>query len=227
MPITDTPSENCTLLKLGGSLLDLPDIDRRLIDFIQQQRIDNPVLLVGGGAAADLVRTWDNRFGLSDDGAHQLAIQAMSLNAQLMVQLNSRFQLLTSVAQLSNCRNRIAVLEPSSILHQLEADNPSLPRSWDVTSDSIAAWLAIRLRMKRLVLLKSADLSPEAARLLTPARADMTTIVEQLVAQELVDRRFGEFSTAITQLAWANLRHKQPKLQYLSSPCPPAAELSE
>ena len=48
---------------------------------------------------------------------------------------------------------RLNVLAPSAWL--LRAD--PLPHSWDVTSDSIAAWFARALRARRLMLVKHVD----------------------------------------------------------------------
>ena len=59
----------------------------------------------------------------------------------------------------------IPLLVPSVILDELEARHPSpLPPSWDVTSDTIAAWIAGQLRARSLVLLKSASLPPRHPR---------------------------------------------------------------
>src|SRR5439155_8330146 len=55
---------------------------------------------------------------------------------------------------------RLNVLAPSAWL--LRAD--PFPHSWDVTSDSIAAWVARALRTARLVLLKSVDGVPGPGR---------------------------------------------------------------
>lgn len=50
-------------------------------------------------------------------------------------------------------RGRIAVWLPAAMVL---ADS-DIPRSWDVTSDSLAAWLAGRLGAERLLLVKSRD----------------------------------------------------------------------
>ena len=39
-----------------------------------------------------------------------------------------------------------------------------MPPSWDVTSDTIAAWIAGQLKARSLVLLKSASLPADATR---------------------------------------------------------------
>ena len=37
----------------------------------------------------------------------------------------------------------------------MTADNPEIPQSWDLTSDSLAAWLANKMKASMLVLVKS------------------------------------------------------------------------
>jgi hypothetical protein len=59
--------------------------------------------------------------------------------------------------------------------------DPAVAQSWDVTSDSLAAWLASRLDADRLVLVKSAPPPPLP---LTPAR---------LAAAGLVDAAFPAY----------------------------------
>jgi hypothetical protein len=48
---------------------------------------------------------------------------------------------------------RLNVLAPSAWLRRADP----LPHSWDVTSDSIAAWVARALRVRRLMLVKHED----------------------------------------------------------------------
>ena len=55
-------SGSLSVLKLGGSLLCLPDVGDRIVSFVEQNQIVNPVVVVGGGNAADLVRVWAERF---------------------------------------------------------------------------------------------------------------------------------------------------------------------
>jgi dihydroneopterin aldolase len=60
-------------------------------------------------------------------------------------------------------------------------DAPDIPVSWDVTSDSLAAWLADKLGARRLVLMKQVALPPD------PAGAD------DLAARGIVDKAFPRF----------------------------------
>ena len=54
-------------------------------------------------------------------------------------------------------RGRIPVLAPRRFLDEIDASSPDpLPHSWDVTTDSIAARVAVHLGAAELVLLKSA-----------------------------------------------------------------------
>ena len=56
-------------------------------------------------------------------------------------------------------RKKLPVLAPYRWLR--EAD--PLPHSWDVTSDSIAAWVASRIGARRLILIKPPGHDPRTA----------------------------------------------------------------
>ncbi len=186
-----------TLVKLGGSLLDLPDLMPRLLSILPS----HCVILVGGGATADLVRQWDTRFGLSDDEAHQLAIEAMSLNARAVQVLHPEFCLVDRIDMTDNATvSRRNILAPTNVLADLEERFDRLPRSWDVTSDSIAAWIAARCNFSNLMLVKSVEL---------PRFDQSATRSEQLTALQtsgLVDPQFTRFAAHVETISWCNLR---------------------
>ena len=50
-----------TVIKLGGSLLDLPDLSDRLQAFFSRHHFERPVIIPGGGQLADEVRRLDVR----------------------------------------------------------------------------------------------------------------------------------------------------------------------
>jgi aspartokinase-like uncharacterized kinase len=122
------------------------------------------VVVPGGGSFADEVRRVDRRFQLTDSAAHWMAILAMDQYGYLLQQLAPGAALVRRRGEIR--RGRLNVLLPTARL--LRAD--PLPHSWDVTSDSIAAWVARSLRVRRLMLVKheegfiSPDLSPRARR---------------------------------------------------------------
>jgi 5-(aminomethyl)-3-furanmethanol phosphate kinase len=203
-----------SILKLGGSLLNLPDVSDRLVSFIDQCQIANPVVVVGGGHAADLVRTWADRFKLCDPVAHNLALQAMTLNAQLLSHLHTRFELVSAPLHANAVcpPQQISILQSQSAIAIPEAKLPKsqqVPRSWDVTSDSIAAWLATCWKADRLFLLKSTDLpgdvladQPDS----DTAHQQRSHFVRDLTQRGLVDHAFAMFSQTIPSLTWCNLR---------------------
>ena len=94
---------------------------------------------------------------LSDDTAHWMAILAMDQYAHLLAERLPCGAVVRSALEAGRAidRGSLPVLAPSQWLR--EAD--PLPHSWDVTSDSIAAWIAGMLRARRLVLVKPAGAS--------------------------------------------------------------------
>lgn len=146
------------VVKIGGSLLGDPGRLRQVLDAVADARSESALLVVpGGGPFADVVRAIDRRIGLGDDAAHWMAILAMDQYAQL---LQSRLRGATLVdtpaaAIAALGAGALPVLAPYRWLR----DADPLPHSWDVTSDSIAAWIAGALDAPRLVLIKPAGVT--------------------------------------------------------------------
>ena len=110
------------------------------------------VIVPGGGPFADAVRAADARLGVSDEAAHWMAILAMDQYAHLIASRLTRSVIVDDQDGIDRALRtaRIPVLAP---FRWLRAADP-LPHSWDVTSDSIAAWIAGTLGSSRLVLVK-------------------------------------------------------------------------
>lgn len=185
------------VLKLGGSLLTIPDLMNRLEVVIERLR-PSPVLIVpGGGAAADIIRDLDQKLGLSPEKAHRDAIAAMSYNAALLCRLNKSLRLVRNYEEALHVwsEGHSAVLDADSFLFgQPDHDNDnedSLPASWDITSDSIAAWTARQWQADRIILAKSCD-APE-------------TNLSALCQLGMIDRAF-ETIVGHVRTEWLNLR---------------------
>jgi 5-(aminomethyl)-3-furanmethanol phosphate kinase len=126
------------VVKLGGSLCNrVPDLVPVLL------ASGNPLFIVpGGGIFADTVR----KSGVDDDAAHWMAIAAMD---QFGWFIASKGMVTTAFLQMPD--GPVVFLPYCSMrLHD------PLPHSWDITSDSIAAWVADNLGLDLLVL-KSVD----------------------------------------------------------------------
>ena len=141
------------VVKLGGSLLkDVEEFDRVLSVLAEVARARRLLIVPGGGPFADAVRAVDARLRLSDDAAHWMAILAMDEHAHLIAERLVHGALVTSAAEIAHAQSsaRIPVLAPYRWLREA---NP-LPHSWDVTSDSIAAWCAQAVGASQLILIK-------------------------------------------------------------------------
>lgn len=196
----DGKPSKVTVIKLGGSLLDLDDVVDRL--FSVAGNLETPVIVVGGGSAADRVRQWARRGLVDESAAHRLAIAAMSLNARRVVRSDTRLAIVASRVEATEVAagGRLPLLDPELVLAAEQARRPELPaipESWDVTSDSIAAWLA-RAWYAELLLLKSCSpgSKPDAH----------------------LDLWFRQASQGLTRLTWVNLRASVPEVCCLSLP---------
>lgn len=143
--------------KLGGSLLDLPDLVERFERWRATQMGTRGVLVVGGGAAADVVRHFDAAFKLGEARSHWLAIRAMQLNAHCTAAVISRCRL---VSDERACRaaweaGELAIIDPFPWLEREDAIGVAIPHRWTFTSDSVAAHIATRVGAAKLTMLKS------------------------------------------------------------------------
>jgi aspartokinase-like uncharacterized kinase len=165
------------IVKLGGSLAR----ERQFARWIEAiRRCKNGVIVVpGGGPFADCVRDAQGYMRVSDAAAHRMALLAME---QYAIACASSFPDVLLVSDESQLRligeGRTGVWLPSRMA--LGADD--LPQNWQVTSDSLAAWLALRLDARALVVVKSVDVDAD------PLSADA------LVEREIVDPLFARFA---------------------------------
>ncbi len=183
------------VVKVGGSLLDWPQLPQALSAWLADQPQGWNVLLAGGGQLANVIRRADATFQLGEAASHWLCIDLMGTTARLLAAiLNQPAAVAGSLAEL---RERIpiapagiAVFDPRSFL----AVDDVLPHGWSVTSDSIAARLAEAVSADELVLLKSVD---------PPAEATLG----QLVASGMIDSFFLQAAAGLTgRVRVANLR---------------------
>jgi 5-(aminomethyl)-3-furanmethanol phosphate kinase len=109
----------------------------------------HPLLVVPGGAwFADAVREADSRFALPATTSHRMAVLGMEQFGWLLSELIPGA---VRSAEARPAAGRTTVLLPGAL------DLDGLPASWKVTSDSIAAWVALRAGAERLVLVKDVD----------------------------------------------------------------------
>jgi aspartokinase-like uncharacterized kinase len=188
------------VLKVGGSLLDWPELPGRLEVLLDACRDagQRPVVVAGGGGAAEFVRRLDRTFALGDSAAHCLALRALDLTAHALAALVPGLGLVVAEepAALGPLweRGRIPIFAPRRFLDEIDAcSTDALPFSWDVTSDTIAARLAVYLGAAELVLLKSTGLPPATDR-------------RAAARLGLVDPCFPEASRSLERVLFVDLR---------------------
>ncbi len=147
------------VLKLGGSLIAHPEHLASVLEIVRDSAADVRLVIVpGGGPFAEVVRDVDRTLGLSDEAAHWMAVLGMEQCAHLIA---SRLEGGVVASDRDGIRRafddgHVPVLALSRWLQ----DADPLPHSWDVTSDSIAAWVAGVTRARRLVLVKAPGAGP-------------------------------------------------------------------
>ncbi len=180
------------VIKLGGSLLDWPELPAALRRWLAEQPAAANLLIVGGGKIVDQLRHLDDIHQLPPATSHWLAIEAMRLTGRLVLGLFPEALPATGSRPVSLPAGSLAVFDPLEFLKEDSLRADALPPSWQVTSDSIAARVAQRLGASELVLLKSAA-SPRSVGL------------AQLAEQGVVDAEFPRVAAGLN-VRLVNLR---------------------
>jgi len=169
------------VIKIGGSLAE--DAERlrvlctKLGEFAKKFAI---VVVPGGGRFADVVRDFDKRFTLAGAISHRMAILGMDQFGLLLSQIipnSCATYLLSDAKQLSEIRV-VPIFLPSRLMFK---EDP-LENSWDVTSDSIAAYVAGRLHVAQVLLVTDVD----GIFTKDPKKHADAALIERLSAEELL-----------------------------------------
>jgi 5-(aminomethyl)-3-furanmethanol phosphate kinase len=167
------------VVKLGGSL----SRDSRLPHWLHMlaEFGGGRVTVVPGGAGfAEAVRDAQAHWGFDDVAAHNMAVLAMAQTAQMLHALERRLVMVTDEDGIRSTLHsgKPALWLPLSLLR----DAPDQLTSWEVTSDSLALWLARRLNAERLVVVKACELDPGHT-------------IADLGATGVLDVRFGHWAS--------------------------------
>lgn len=156
------------VVKLGGSLWGAPDL-RGWLTVLASARGVRVIVVPGGGPFADAVRAAQPVLGFGDRAAHRMALLAMEQYGTALADLEPRLRPARTPDALR------APPGPAVWMPLPLAEEADVAESWDVTSDTLAVWLAERLGAACAVLVKSVPLPG------TPCPAD------RVAAQGIVD----------------------------------------
>jgi 5-(aminomethyl)-3-furanmethanol phosphate kinase len=173
------------VVKLGGSLFH----SEHLRDWLKVLADSGPLVLVpGGGPFADQVRQAQQQLQFDDSTAHLMALLAMEQFGHLLCGLQPELTAATNQTEINEvlAQGDTPVWMPTKMVM---ADS-GIQHSWDVTSDSLAAWLAKQLSADKLLLVKSLSLG-----------SDRMTL-KSLMQYDVIDAQFGDFLKQSRAQGW-------------------------
>jgi aspartokinase-like uncharacterized kinase len=144
------------IVKVGGSLFDLDDLGSRLGSWLTESGFQEVLFVPGGGPFANIIRQLDHRHHLGEEKSHWLAVASLSVAARFLATIVPRAVLASDWRDCTEAwrTRQIPVLDPYRIMSET-GDFDCLPCSWKVTSDSLAARIALITKARLLILLKS------------------------------------------------------------------------
>ena len=172
-------------MKLGGSQANGPHLKDWLTAIAAEAGLI--AIVPGGGVFADAVRTAQAGIGYDDRAAHTMALMAMAQFGRALESLNPALRSTASRSAILRALKdgKVPVWSPEPMVRA-----SALPETWELTSDSLAAWLAGALGASRLVLVKH-------------GRFDGAAIgVQDLVARGVVDPLFPHYLKRSGARAW-------------------------
>jgi aspartokinase-like uncharacterized kinase len=140
------------IIKLGGSLLAK---GRELVQLLREyaERTAHQLVIVpGGGPFADAIRNIANLEGVSDEAAHWMAVLAMHQYGLFLADGDPAVPTIEHLEEVP-AAGPLCIILPLNIL---KADD-TLPHSWDVTADTIAAFIAAKLGERSFIKVTDVD----------------------------------------------------------------------
>ena len=143
------------LLKIGGSLVNHPEVFKKLMTNLSEWSKNKKFgIITGGGILADKIRDFYEIYSLSEDNANWMAIKTQDILSSLINSMIENSILVDDLAGIKEIPNdQIPIIEPYKILRKSD----ELPHSWSVTGDAIAIYIGKLLKVKNIILVKDVD----------------------------------------------------------------------
>ncbi|WP_369682271.1 delta 1-pyrroline-5-carboxylate synthetase [Methanobrevibacter gottschalkii] len=133
------------VVKIGGSLF-----PNYAIDLAKKLENTNSLIVLGGGEFANLIRKYDSEINFSQETNHWTAIDCMDIIAKLVNDKVESTKLAYSID------DAIAISDegftPIFVVSKFLREDDPFECSWDVTSDSIAAYISHLLNANLLIV---------------------------------------------------------------------------
>ena len=133
------------VVKIGGSLF-----PNYAIDLANKLENTNSCIVLGGGEFANLIRKYDDEIKFSDETNHWTAIDCMDIIAKLVNDKVKSSKLAYSIDEVNKISDE--GFTPIFIVSEFLKTEDPFECSWDVTSDSIAAYISHLLNAKLLIV---------------------------------------------------------------------------
>ncbi len=145
------------VFKIGGKILEnsnnIKSTFSQLTQLFEEKILQKIIIIPGGGSFANFVRRLDEDLQIGDDLAHWIAIYSMNYNGII---LNGKYPDLETIEELKtfqDAKQIFCIFLPYNFLRE----DDTLPHNWDVTSDSIAFYVANKLKLSQCFLIKNID----------------------------------------------------------------------
>ncbi len=171
------------VVKVGGSLYDHPKLKDGLKAWLAARPEAHVLIVPGGGDFAEAVRRLDTVHGLGEEASHFLALLSLQPANYFLRDLLEidEWSVHSCNWWLDNYRSILSYAK--QFLRHYETRHPTpLPRTWEFTTDSLAACAAHDAGCE-LVLLKSVDIPPAVSWEEAAARGHVDAYFPTLVAR--------------------------------------------
>ena len=133
------------VVKIGGSLF-----PNYAIDLAKKLENTNSLIVLGGGEFANLIRKYDSEINFSQETNHWTALDCMDIIAKLVNDKVESTKLAYSIDDAIAISNE--GFTPIFVVSKFLREDDPFECSWDVTSDSIAAYISHRLNANLLIV---------------------------------------------------------------------------
>ncbi|WP_365907203.1 delta 1-pyrroline-5-carboxylate synthetase [uncultured Methanobrevibacter sp.] len=133
------------VVKIGGSLF-----PEHAISLADKLKGTNSMIILGGGEFANLIRKYDLDYHFSDEISHNTAIECMGILSKLVNDKVKSTKLAYTLEEAKEIVN--SGFTPIFIVSDFLRNEDPFECSWEVTSDSIAAYVAHSLNANLLIV---------------------------------------------------------------------------